>query len=93
MEEDRRFKTEGRIKYIHIITLIVGLILPAIIALVPLIDGYTIALNPVDDCIAKNIAITFFTTILPLSVLMAINSTVLIILFWTIFKVTSHLVS
>ena len=91
----RRFKTEKKIKYIHIITLIIGLILPTIFALVPLIDGYTIALNPTDDCIAKNVAITFFITILPLNVLMAVNSTVLIILFWRIFKVcdTAHSVA
>ena len=83
----RRFKIEGRIKYIHVITVVLGLVLPAISALVPLIDGYTITPSPIDRCVGRNEIIIFFTTILPISVLMAVSSSVLIILFWIIFKV------
>jgi hypothetical protein len=83
----RRFKTEGRVKYVHIITVVLGVALPTIPALVPLVDGYTITLSGFDVCGGRNVAITFFTTILPISVLMAASSTVLIILFWIIFKV------
>ena len=84
----RRFKAEGRVKYIHIITLILGLVLPAIAALVPLIDGYTIAPTPINNCVGRNGAITFFATILPIIVLIAATTTVGVILFWTIFKVS-----
>ena len=85
----RRFKTEGRIKYIHVITVVLGLVLPAIPALAPLVDGYTIAISPnaIDTCEGRNTTITFFTIILPISILVAAGSTVLIILFWIIFKV------
>lgn len=38
----RRFKVEGRIKYIHITSVILALALPAISALLHLIDGYSI---------------------------------------------------
>lgn len=83
----RRFKTEGKIKYIHIVTVILGLVLPAISALAPLIDGYTVTPSPIDNCVGRNMAITFFMAVLPISILLAVNSTVLVILFWTIFKV------
>ena len=83
----RRFKTEGRVKYVHVITVILGLVLPAIPALVPLIDGYTITLSPIDICGPRDVAIAYFTMILPISILIAASSTVLIILFWIIFKV------
>ena len=83
----RRFKTEGRIKYIHIVTLIVGLVLPAIFALVPLTDGYTISPSPIDNCIARNTATIYYTITLPISILLAASSTGLVILFWKIFKV------
>ena len=83
----RRFKTEGRVKYVHITTVVLGLALPAISALVPLVDGYTITPSPIDSCAGRNADITFFTMILPISILIAASSTVLIILFWIIFKV------
>ena len=86
----KRFKTEGRIKYVRVITIILGLVLPAISALAPLVGGYTITPSPIDYCVGRNIAITFFTTILPSSVLTAASSTVLIILFWIIFKVKKN---
>ena len=83
----RRFKTEGRVKYVHGITVVLGLVLPAIPALAALVDGYTVTLSPIDVCGGRNKDITFFTTILPISTLIAASSTVLIILFWIIFKV------
>ena len=58
----RRFKTEGRIKYVHVIIVILGLVLPAISALVPLVGGYTITSSKIGDhCFGRNTAITFFT--------------------------------
>lgn len=81
----RRFKTGGKLKYIHAITVTLGLVLPAISALLPLIEGYT--LNQTTNCVGRNRAVTFFITILPISVLLAVASTSLIILLWTIFKV------
>ena len=83
----RRFKMEGRIKYVHVITVVLGLVLPAISALVPLIDGYTITPSPIDHCVVRNMMIHYFTSILPISILVAASSAVLIILFWIIFKV------
>ena len=79
----RRFKTEGRNKYVLVITTVLGLVLPAIPALAPLvINGYTLAPGPIDHCGVRNVDITYFTMILPISILMAASSTVLINLFY-----------
>ena len=83
----RRFKIEGRIKYIHVTTVVFALVFPAILALLNLIDGYSIAPGPIDACTGRNVTITYFTTILPVSVLLAVATSVLVILFWKIFKV------
>ena len=83
----RRLKTEGRIKYIHVTTVVLALVLPAISALLHLIDGYSIAPGPIDVCIGQNMAVTYFTTILPVSILLAMATLVLVIMFWKILKV------
>ena len=84
----RRFKTEGRIKHIHATTVVLGLILPAIPALLHLIYGYSIAIGPISVCIVQNIGVSYFTLTLPISILMAISTSSLVILFWKLFKVS-----
>ena len=46
----RRFKTEGRIKYIHVITVVLTLVLPTIPTLLHFIDGYRIILGSLAVC-------------------------------------------
>ena len=67
--------------------MVFALVFPAILALLNLIDGYSIAPGPIDACTGGNVTITYFTTILPVSVLLAMATSVLVILFWKIFKV------
>ena len=83
----RRFKTEGRIKYIHTTTIVLGLVLPAFPALLPLIDGYAIVPGPLNLCLGRNGAITYFTAILPVNILVATSITMLVVIFWKVFKV------
>ena len=83
----RRFKIEGRIKYIHASTVVLALVLPAVPALLHLINGYSISPGPIVNCLGRNVSITYFTTILPVSVLLAMATSVLVILFWKILKV------
>ena len=83
----RRFKTEGRIKYIHVTTVVLAFVLPAIPALLHLIEGYSIAPGSFGICFGRNKAIVYFTMILPMSILLATTTSVLVILFWKIFKV------
>ena len=86
----RRFKAEGKVKYIHTATVILGLVLPAISTLVPLIDGYTVVLSSAYDCVTPNMATTFFATILPVTSLLAVSCIALVVLFRSLFKVTMH---
>ena len=86
----RRFKVEGRIKYIHITSVILALALPAISALLHLIDGYSIGPGLIISnsvCGGRSRAITYFTTVLPLSVLSSMAMSVLVIMFWKLLKV------
>lgn len=83
----RRFKTGGRIKYIHAFSVVLGLVLPAIPALLHLIYGYSIAIGPINVCVVRNIGVSYFTLTLPISVLMAMATSSLVILFWKLFKV------
>lgn len=84
----RRFKATGRIKYIHASTVVLGLVLPAIPALLHLIHGYTIGIDVHSTCIGRNESITYFFVILPMSILMAVSASAFVILLWKIFKVT-----
>ena len=83
----RTFKLAGRIKYIHVTSVVLALVLPAIPSLLHLISGYGIGPGPFDACVGRNSIVTFFTVILPLSILMAIATSALVIIFWKILKV------
>ena len=83
----RRLKVDGRIKYIHASTVTLGLVLPAIPALLLVIHGYTILPGPYEFCVSQNIHIAFFTLALPMSILLATTTSVFVILFWRILKV------
>ena len=85
----RRFKAHGRIKYVHASTLILGLILPAIPALLHLINGYTIDVDLINSCHGRNEQINYFFETLPLSILIALATSVFVILLWKIFKVAN----
>ena len=85
----RRFKAHGRIKYVHASTLILGLILPAIPALLHLINGYTIAIDLNSSCRGRNEQINYFFITLPLSILTALATSAFVILLWKIFKVAN----
>ena len=84
----RRFKTHGRIKYIHASTVVLGLVLPAIPALLHLIHGYTIGIDLHSTCIGRNESITYYFVTFPTSILLAVTTSLFAILLWKIFKVT-----
>ena len=83
-------KTEGRIKYIHAFSVVLGLVLPAIPALLHLIYGYSITIGPISVCVVRNIGVSYFTLTLPISILMAMATSSLVILFWKLFKVKEY---
>lgn len=83
----RNIKAENKIKYIHITTVVLALVLPAIPSLLHLIDGYTISSSLNVVCAGRNRSITYITVVLPNSVLCALTTAALIITFWKILKV------
>ncbi len=87
----RRFKAQGRIKYIHASTVVLGLVLPAIPALLHLIHGYTIGIDVHSGCIGRNESIAYFFVTLPVNILAAVTTIVFMILLWKIFKVTLYI--
>ena len=84
----RRWKNEGRFKYIHITTVILALLVPTIPAFVNLRFGYAVFSSPTFACQGTNANSTYATLILPFSIIWAISSSMLAITFWTIFKVS-----
>ena len=85
----RRIKEEGTLKYIHISTVVIALVFPLVPALLHLIDGYSIAPAPISVCIGRNMAITYYSLVLPISILFAITTTIFILLSQKILKVHS----
>ena len=74
-------------KYVHITTVLLALFLPTIPALLHLKHGYTMTDTPTTVCTGRDAAVTFFTLILPASILLAVATSMLVIIFWTILKV------
>lgn len=83
----RRIKEEGALKYIHISTVVIALVFPLVPALLHLIDGYGIAPAPISVCIGRNMAITYYSLVLPVSILFAITTTIFILLSRKLLKV------
>ena len=84
----RRMKTDKKLKYIHIITVLVAVLLPMIPALLLLKDGYVIIDTPTTFCAGRSPVYTFYAEILPLSILLAITTSAFIIMLWIIMKVS-----
>ena len=87
----RRMKTDNKLKYYHITTVILALFLPTLPALINLRYGYIMADTPTTVCVGQSVAVTFFALILPLSVLTAVATSALIIMFLKILKVQNNI--
>ena len=86
----RQMKTERKLKYFHITTVLLAVLLPTLPALINLHEGYTMADTPTTVCFGRSVTVTFFALILPLSVLIAVATSAMIITFWKILKVHFH---
>ena len=64
-----------------------GVIVPIPSALLPLIDGYVVTATPTIVCAGRNLDVTYYTFILPMSVTLGTTSCLLVLIVWTIFKV------
>ena len=84
----RRFKVAGKAKYLHTTVLVLGLLLPIIPVAAALGTGrFTLARLPPNRCDARNSNATFYASSVPIGCMIATGITLLVLLFWTIFKV------
>ena len=84
----RSYEKARRIKYIHLICVILALVLP----LVPVITvaskgGFTITRYPTFLCTGSDADATYYTIVLPIVIILGIGTTVLVLVFWKIHKV------
>ena len=83
----RELRISGRIHYAHIISVVLDVIIPLPAALVHLEDGHIAFISPALLCRGRNGDYTYYTFILPVSIIMCITSYLLVVIIWTIFKV------
>ena len=83
----RNFKADGKVIYVHIVTVMLALVFPIFPALLYLKDGYAALFTPTRVCTGRSLRVTYFSFLLPSSVILAITTFALIVVFWTIFKV------
>ncbi len=84
----RSFESAGRFKYVHIVCVIVGLLVPWIPVIVVFANGgFTMITFPPLPCTGREAGPTFYGLVLPIILLLQIGITLLIILFWTVHKV------
>ena len=86
----RRLRTSGRMRYAHIISIILAVIIPLPAGLIHLGDGYSPTFSPVIVCAGRNRDYTYYTFVLPMSIIMCIASCLLLVIAWTIFKVMHY---
>ena len=88
------FKVTGKMKYLHITVVLLGLILPIIPVAVALgTGGFTLNRLPPIICSARSSDATFYAVALPVGFMLALGITLLILLFWTIYKVCTLIIS
>ena len=84
----RQLRISGRIRYAHIISVVLAVVIPFPFPLIHLIDGYLLTFTfPVLLCVCRNPDHTYYTITLPISILLCITSCLLVLILWAIFKV------
>ena len=82
----QRFKLSGRIRIAHIISVLLGLLVPLPPPLIELVFGYIQYFVPVIFCFG-NIDYFHYTWLLPITIFIGITAFLQIYIIWTIFKV------
>ena len=88
----RQFKEfSGKICIAHIISVLLGLLIPLPSALLPLVDGYSQYFSIVLYCTPADVNYLYYTLTLPLSIFAGISIFIQIYTTWTLFKVAVSL--
>ena len=83
-----KFEVTGRTKYIHITVIVLGLFVPIgpVVAAVGT-GGFVLTRFPAISCDAQSLESSFYAVTLPIGFMAVMGLTLLILLFWTIYKV------
>ena len=82
----QRFKLSGRIRIAHIISVLLGLLVPLPTPLMQLVHGY---IQYFSFCIGNKRDYVYYTWLLPITISIGITTFMQIYIIWTIFKVNS----
>ena len=81
----------GKFRHVfHLATVILAILLPLETGLLQLINGYRRSFNPSVACIGRDNDYIYYTFILPLSIMFAVGSCLLVLIFWNMIKVSMH---
>jgi hypothetical protein len=83
----RQLRTSVRIRYAHIISVVLAVMLPLVGPCVILKDGHLVLGSAMLFCIGRNFDFNYYAVILPTSLFVGMTLFLLVFLFWTIFKV------
>ena len=82
----RNLKVTGRIRYAHIICVTLAVLIPLLASLVTLTEGYRINDDNPYVCSVGSLEFAYYSLIFPISILQAVTTFMLVVIFWTIFK-------
>ena len=82
----RMTKNTGKIRYVHIASVALAVFFPLVAVLVNLRDGYMISFDSPHICVGRDLNYSYYTFLLPLSIVLGATSLLLILIFWTIFQ-------
>ena len=84
----RSFETAHRTKYIHVIMVVLALLIPLIPVITSEIKGgYTMTRFPTILCTGSDKDVTFYTMVLPITIILGIGTSILVFIFWKIHTV------
>ena len=85
----RYYDNMNRTRYIHIACVIIALIFPVVAPVTLSIEGgFIIARFPPIVCAGRDVAATFYTTVLPATLIYAIGTTLILLILWKIRRVS-----
>ena len=83
----RQLKITGNIRYAHIISILLALLIPLPSAFTQLVDGSVFVTSLVLPCLGRNTDYIYYTFILPISLLLGGGLVLLVLVIWILFKV------
>ena len=85
----RYYDNINRTRYIHIACVVIALIFPVVAPVTLAIEGgYIVSRFPPIVCVGRDVAATFYTTVLPATLLYATGTTLVLLIVWKIRRVS-----